>query len=76
MCILQVVGTGKEYSVTANGDGIIGINFCYMVSIMCECNGLLYTVDWTRGLNSRRCVDKKSNCNIQLIMMIVISTLA
>ena len=31
--ILQIVGTSKEYSVTADGNRIAGINFCYMVSL-------------------------------------------
>ena len=33
-------------------------------------------MDWTCELDSRRCVDKKSNCKIQIIMMTVISILA
>ena len=32
--------------------------------------------DWTRGLDSRQCADEKSDCKIQVIMMTVINGLA
>ena len=32
--------------------------------------------DWTRGLDSRQCADKTSDCKIQVIMMTVINGLA
>ena len=38
--------------------------------------GVLYSADWTRGLDSRQCADKTSDCKIQVIMMTVINGLA
>ena len=32
--------------------------------------------DWTRGLDSRQCADKKSDCKIQVITITVINGLA